>query len=195
MHRLRSGKAPIQRAVKLIPVLVMILASAIAGLSQTPSASQVEEIKKLDFLLGEWKGTGSVIHWDGSRGDEFSQKTQVKARDGGSALRIKDARSYKTPGVSHTSSLDATIYYDDGAKIYRWGGGSSSERKNDLEAKLIDVRTLQYGIPFTVTVALPNGARRTTIKITESGEWHQTLDVWKIDRWYRVEESVLKRVK
>lgn len=195
MQRLLVSAALMRRAVKLIPVLVIILTSAIAGFGQTLHATQVEEIKKLDFLLGEWKGTGSEIHWDGSHGNEFSQKTQVKAKAGGSALRIKDARNYNTPGVSHTSSLDATIYYDDEAKIYRFGGDSYSERKDDLEAKLIDVRTFQYGIPFTVTVALPNGARRTTIKITESGEWHQTLDVWKIDRWYRVEESVLKRVK
>jgi hypothetical protein len=195
MHLLQFSKAPGQRFIKLIPVLVLMLTPAVAGLCQTLAGSQAEELKKLDFLLGEWKGTGWAVNWDGSRGDEFSQKTKVEAKAGGSALRIKDERSYKTPGVSHSSTLEANISYDDEAKIYRWRGETSFGRKNPLEAKLIDVRTFQYGIPFTVTVALPNGARRTTIKMTESGEWHETLDVWKIDRWYRVEESVLKRVK
>lgn len=195
MRHLQLSKAPGRNPFKLRLILLMILTSAIAGLTQTPPVSQVEEIKKLDFLIGEWKGTGWEINWDGSHGNGFSQKAKVEAKAGGSALRVKDARNYKTPGVAHSSTLDATIYYDDGAKIYRWGGGSSSGRKNDLEAKLIDVRTFQYGIPFTVRLALPNGARRTTIKVTESGEWHQTLDVWKIDRWYRVEESVLKKMK
>lgn len=176
-------------------VLAVILSLSLAVSSQTPLVSQAEEMRKLDFLVGEWKGMGWEVYWDNSRGDEFSQKTKVEVKAGGSVLRIKDARNYKTPGVSHSSSLDATISYDEGAKIYRFGGESSHERKNALEAKLIDVRTFQYGIPFTVKVTIPNGARRTTIKVTENGEWHQTLEVWKIDRWYQAEESILRKAK
>lgn len=152
-------------------------------------------MKKLEFLLGEWKGGGWEVHWDGSRGEEFSQKTKVQTQAGGSVLRIKDARNYTTPGVSHSSTLDASIYYDAGARIYLWWGELPGVQARPLEANLIDVRTFQSGVPFTATVPLKNGARRTTIKVTESGEWHETLEVWKIDRWYKVEESVLRRVK
>jgi hypothetical protein len=187
--------SPMRGTPRLIPVLVIILASSLAASSQTPPASKVDEMRKLDFLLGEWKGKGQEVYWDGSHGDEFSQKTKVQAKAGGLALRIQDARNYKTPSSSDTSTLDATIYYDERAKIYRWRGENSYGRENPLEAALIDVRTFQFGVPFTVKMLLPNGARRTTIKVTESGEWNETLEVWKIDRWYKVEESILRKVK
>jgi hypothetical protein len=64
-----------------------------------------------------------------------------------------------------------------------------------LEAKLIRDRTLQYGMPFSATLQPADGNRRTTIEVTESGEWRETLEVWNTDRWYKVEESILKRVK
>jgi hypothetical protein len=40
-----------------------------------------------------------------------------------------------------------------------------------------------------------DGTRKTTIEITEGGEWHQTLEVWKEGRWFKSEESFLKKVK
>jgi hypothetical protein len=64
-----------------------------------------------------------------------------------------------------------------------------------LEAKLIGDRTLQYGAPFGATVQPADGDRRTTIEVTQGGEWHETLEVWHAGRWHKVEESVLKRVK
>jgi hypothetical protein len=188
--------SPVRRTLKPIGVSVLILILSFAIFSQAPSASQVEEMRKIAFLLGEWKGKGWEILWDGSRGDEFSQKTKVEVKADGSVLRIKDARNYKMTGAfTHSSSLDASIYYDEGAKRYRWRGETSYGRKNPLEAGVIDIRTFQYGVPFKVEAPLPNGARQTTIKVTEAGEWIETLEVWKIDKWHRVEESILKKVK
>jgi hypothetical protein len=195
MHRLQSSMWPVWLTLRLIPSLTVIFTSFLVVPSQTPSGSQAEEVRKLHFLLGEWKGTGWQVHWDGSRGDEFSQKTKVEARAGGSAMRIKDARKYKTPGASHSSTLDATISYHEGAKMYLWNGDTSYGREHPLAAYLVDARTFQYGVPLTVTGPLPNGARRTTIKVSESGEWNEIIDVWKTDRWYKVEESILMKVK
>ena len=90
---------------------------------------------------------------------------------------------------------DASVYYDAVSKVYRWRGENGYARKNPLEAKLVGARTFQYGALYTSDAPLPNGTRRTTIEVTESWEWHETLEVWKIDRWYKAEESFLKRVK
>jgi len=185
------------RNLLLMVAWLLTVASPCIVSSQVSSSAALDQMRKLDFLVGEWKGTGWQVNWDGSRGDEFSQKSRVQVRSGGSNLQIKDARNYKTKtiGLIQTSTLDATIYYDEVLKIYRWRGENSYGRKNPLEATLIDTKTLQYGIPFIGNVQLPNGARRTTITVTASGEWHETLDVWKIDRWYKAEESLLTKVK
>jgi len=35
----------------------------------------------------------------------------------------------------------------------------------------------------------------TTIEVKDNGEWHETLDLWHKDRWFKIEESILTRVK
>jgi hypothetical protein len=188
------------RSFGLILLLAMMLGFSVAVSGRMTSADQSEEMRKLDFLLGEWKGQGWEFRPDGSRSNEFSQKTKVQYKGDGSALRIKEARNYKTlisagQPVYHSSTLDATIYYDEGANLYRWRGENSDGRKHPLEAKLIDTRTLQYGMPLTVTLSPYDGARLITIEVTKSGEWHETLEIWMTDKWLKAEESTLRRVK
>ena len=192
-----SGFYQVRRTFRLTSVL-LVFVSLVSASGRTHPARQSDEMKKLDFLIGEWKGVGQEFRPDGSRLNEFSQKAKVQAKSGGSELRIKDEKTYKAqlqPGgpVYHNSTLAATVYYDDAAKLYRWRGEGSYGRKNPLEAKLIDARTLQYGMPFSVTVEPSDGNRRTTIEVTESGEWHETLEVWRKGSWYKAEESVLKK--
>jgi len=188
-------------------VWLIVFVLSVVTFSQTLSPNQAEEMKKLDFLAGEWKGEGWQLRPDGSRHNGFSQTTKVQAKAGNSTLRIKDVRRYKPvissgentifiPGtpVFQSSSLDATIYYDDKVNLYRWRGENSFGRKNPLEAKLIHNRTFQYGMPFSITLQPADGNRRTTIEVT-SGEWREMLEVWKTDSWHKVEESTLKRVK
>ncbi len=186
-------------AVGLLSFLTLMMALSVAASGQKPQPTQAEELKKLDFLLGEWKGTGLEFGPDGSR-QEFTQKAKVEAKKDGSELRVKDEKKYKSAmrmGVrmSRSSALSATVFYDAERKLYRWQGGNRYGRANPLEAKLIDARTLQYGMPFSVTIEPSDGNRRTTIKVNEGGEWHETLEVWDRGRWYKIEESTLKRVK
>jgi hypothetical protein len=165
-------------------------------------------MKKLDFLVGEWKGKGFQLRPDGSQENNFTQKTKVQIKDG-SLLRVKDERTYKPimsspknnniflPGtpVFSSSSLEASLYYDDTLKLYRWRGENPYGRKNPLEAKLVAEKTLQYGIPFSVAFEPSEQNRRTTIQITDAGEWHETLEIWHLGRWLLVEESTLTKIK
>ena len=204
----RPNSFLLYRALGILSVCLAVSTLSVATVGQTPSPSRADEMRKLDFLVGEWKGEGWELKPDGLRHNSFSQKTKVQAKEGNSTLKIKDARTYKPvissskntiliPGtpVFRSSELDATIYYDEKVNLYRWRGENSYGRKNPLEAKLIGNRTLQYGMPFSVTLQPADGNRRTTIEVTESGEWRETLEVWRTDRWHKVEESILKRVK
>ena len=180
-----------ESSLKLLLVLslvVLVQPFAVAR-RQTPVA-QVNEMRKLDFLLGEWKGKGWRYVYRGGR-SEYSQSVKVKNESGGSVLRARDARTYKDNGLlgSVPSSM-MTIYYDEGAKLYRLSRDSVEGRKHPFELKLIEPETLQW------EKQTPAGLIRTTIKITEASEWHETLEVWNsVDGWYKAEESVLKRVK
>ena len=173
--------------------------------AQTPAVAG--ELQQLQFLVGEWKGEGWRLRPDGSKENRFSQKTKVQVKDN-SLLRVKDERTYKpvinsgkdtifSPGshVFHTSTLDASIYYDNELKLYRWRGENQYGRKNPLEVRLVRDKTLQYGIPFDPQFEPYDGNRRITIQITDVGEWHETLEIWHSGKWYTVEESTLKKIK
>ena len=171
-------------------VLAFWLASALPLSGQTPLSSQHEEMRKLEFLVGDWKGEGWMYRADGSR-VELSQSMKVERDSRGPALRVRDTKKYKAVGLDGyplSNSETGTLYYDEGTRIYRWR--REIERKTPFEAKLIEPRTLQWEKQSTGSIA------RTTIKVTEDGEWHETLEfLLGKDGWFKYQESILKRVK
>lgn len=161
---------------------------------QKSSQTQLEEMRKLDFLVGEWRGDGWQLTKEGERGTTFSQRTKVEVKEKNAKLRIQDRKSYKQGQgmLFHSSTLDASISYDEKTKLYHWHGQYS---KSVIEAKLVAERTLQYGMPFSVTLEPEQGNRKTTIRVTQAGQWEETLEVWERGKWYIVEQAILTKVK
>lgn len=173
------------RMVLMTVLLVPVSAVAV----QTPVLDG--EMKKLEFLVGEWKGEGRE-HWPVELSDyRFTQKTKIEIKKN-SLLRIRDERQYLPYEMRHTSNLEASISYDDDLKLYSWKGKDS---KSILEAKLIDGKTFQFGVPFSVPFEPERGNQRTTIRITDAGEWHETNEIWYAGNWFVVKKSILKKVK
>jgi hypothetical protein len=171
---------PILIKVSLGLLLTVWLVAAPPLSGQTPSPAQSEEMRKLEFLLGEWKGKGWMYRADGSR-IEISQNVKVERESGGPSLRVKDTKKYKAMGLDGSSpshAETATIYFDEGTRGYRWRRGA--ERKTPFEAKLIEAGTLQW------EKHSPGSVARTTIRVKEDGEWHETLEFWlSKDGWFR----------
>lgn len=166
-----------------------MLAFPMAATSQTPASVPQEQMRKLDFLVGDWKGKGWMYRVDGSR-VEFSQSAKVKGEPDSSMLSVKGMKRYKVnfPSFSYFSRPSSvTIFYDEGANLYRWRPKNS---KNPFKAKLIDSQTLRWEMEF-----YGGNDTRTTIKVTEDGEWHETLELLLTTGWFKAEESVIKRVK
>jgi hypothetical protein len=175
-----------------------------ASASQKPSAAASEPMAKLDFLLGEWKGKGWRYRLDGSHSAEVSQSTKVKRRADGSTLNIVDKKRYPDmqivpgnpfPGMilnyPMVMSGPASLYYDEGTKLYYWRIETSQGRKQPFPATLVDAKTLKVKLEFPGSLAL------ITISVTEDGTWRETLDVWlgEKDGWFRSQETVIKKVK
>src|SRR6185295_8644941 len=103
--------------VVMVSAGMAVFALSVAAASQIGSPAQVDEMKKLDFLVGEWKGEGWVLKQDGSRSISYTQKVKVQAGSG--TLRIKDDRAYKPAyDMMGYSRLDATISYNESTKLY-----------------------------------------------------------------------------
>jgi len=100
----------------VIVIWLVTVASPLVVSSQVSAPAALEQMAKLDFLVGEWKGTGWEINWDGS-------------------------------------------------PAFQW------------------------------IVHTPESMARTTIKVDEHGEWNETLEFLLSGGWFKVRETVLKKVK
>jgi len=187
-----------------IILCLVLLTSPVAVSSQTPSSVSREQMEKLDFLIGEWKGKGGRCRPDGSCGDEISQSTKVKRGKDGSTLSINDKKNYPDlrivpgnpfPGVvlnyPVAMSGTASVYYDEKTELYYWRLETPAGRKHPFAARLAEPRVFQVKLEFPGSVAI------VTIKVTDDGEWHERQDLWMGDKdgWVKIQETVLKKVK
>ena len=199
-HQVQLRRSFLEPGAKIISALLLIVAAGVVSVGQMPSA-QLEQMKKLDFLEGEWKGKGWMYHLDGTRSAEISQSTKVKRTNNGLSFRIKDKKKYPDlqiaggafPGMILNYPMqmpaESELYYDEGSQRYHWRPDTPAGHKNPFPAMLVAEKTLKVKLEFTGSLAV------VTIEVTDAGEWHETLEIW-MDRkgtWFKLQETFLKK--
>lgn len=129
-------------------LLVLALTTTALGQAPTASPAQRDAMKRLDFLIGQWRG-GGWIEREGKR-YEFTSTETIQSKLGGVALLIE--------GVHTRYEALAILTYDDRAQTYKWRSYTTEGRGADVDAALIGPRTLRWG---------REGAFRYTIAISE----------------------------
>ena len=169
--------------VTLIPLICF--APAVLG-AQGPTGQQTE-MKKLDWLVGDWKGTGWIEMGPGGR-KEFSQTEKIQRKLDGLVLVIEGEGKAKEGGATVHSAL-AFVSYDERAKTFRWRAFTAEGRQTDTEAK-VDTHRLEWGVP------LPQGRRmRYIIERTEKGDWFEIGEMTQDgQKWRKFFEMTLHRV-
>lgn len=177
---------------KLLMVMQIGLFTALlagSALAQAPSPDvQLAEMKKLNFLVGEWRGEGWAMIGQGSR-EAAKQTETVQSKLGGLVL-VVDGLGKSTDGkdriVHHAL---AVISYDTQKKNYRVSTYQANGLAIEAEAK-VGVNTLEWGFKTE------RGNVRFTIKLTEKGEWHEVGDFSPDGKsWFKFMEMTLQKVK
>src|SRR5204862_74768 len=79
---------------------------------------QRQEMKKLDWLVGHWKGTGWIQMGPQGR-HEFTQTETIEAKLDGMVLVIEGLGKAKEDGSTVHTAL-AFVSYDHGGNKFRW---------------------------------------------------------------------------
>jgi hypothetical protein len=177
---------------KRLVALVLLFASSGFAPAQNPGSEGREAMKKLNFLVGQWKGEGWVQMGPGQR-QTVNAVESVQFRLGGEVLLIEGLGTSKTegnePAVAGHDAI-AFLYYDAKAKVFRFQAHRAGGIHVDSEAKVTD-RGFEWGFQNEHA-----GTLRFTMKLTEKGEW---LEVGEMSRdgktWYKFLEMTLQRVK
>jgi len=147
-----------------------LLLAALAVLAALPSFAANEEMRKLDFLVGEWTGEATVQM--GARPERVLQTENVQAKLDGKVLVIEGLGRRKnadgTPGDVVHDAL-GVISWNEAKKNYRFATWLAN--RPDVEA------AMEVTGPDQVKwwADTPNGGKmRYTISLTESGEWLET---------------------
>jgi hypothetical protein len=173
--------------------VVALSASAGASPGQSPApAAQRDSMKKLDFLVGEWKGEGWMEFVPDQR-QTFKGTEIVQPKLDGLLLAIEGQHRGKIGGKGEEvviHSAFALVSYDDKAKRYRFQAFTGRGNHEDTEAKVTD-KQLIWGM------SIPEfGDVRYTIKLDEKGRWFEVGEVSKDGKeWRKFFEMTLERVK
>lgn len=176
--------------MKTFALLLLVLTTS--TLAQHSSSAQLEEMKKLDFLIGEWRGEGWTEFIPGQR--RTSPITEnVQPKLGGMVLLIEGLGKTKIAGkedevvVHHALGI---VSYDATAKRYRINSYLADGRSTEAEAEFVEEG-------FQWRFQTPQGASiRYTVKLTEQGEWFEKGELSQDGKsWRQFHEMTLQKVK
>jgi hypothetical protein len=179
---------------KTILLLLISLILLLPGfvLAQDSQSAQLQAMKKLDFLVGEWQGEGWTEFVPGQRRTSpISEK--VRPGLGGMILIIEGLGKKKVDEkqeevVVHNAL--AIISYDAQAKLYRVRSYLANGRSTDAEAEFVDGG-------FQWRIQTPQGMSiKYMVKLTDKGEWFERGEMSQDGKsWRQFHQMTLQRVK
>jgi hypothetical protein len=173
-------------------LLLLLLLLPCFALAQDSQSTQLQEMKKLDFLIGEWQGEGWTEFVPGQRRTSPISE-RVQPRLGGMILLVEGLGKKKVDGkpeevVVHNAL--GIISYDAQAKMYRVRSYLANGRSTDAEAEFVEGG-------FRWTIQTPQGVSiRYLVKLTDKGEWFERGEMSQDGKsWRQFHEMTLRRVK
>ena len=161
-------------------------------LAQAPPApdpaAQAAQIKKLDFMVGEWQGEGWMDMPGGAR-ETFTSWEKVQSKLEGVALLVEGLHKSKATGKVVHQTL-AILSFDEAAKNYRFRTSLANGRSGDYTGKVVADNVFEWGMDT------PRGRIRYTIKLNDKGEWSEVGE-FSADstNWRKFFEMTLRKVK
>jgi hypothetical protein len=149
-------------------------------------------MKKLSFLVGEWKGEGWTEYAPGQRRTSPIIE-RVEPKLGGMIMVVEGLGKKNVPGkeeevVVHNAL--AVISYDAGTKLYTVRSYLADGRSTVAEARFVEEG-------FRWSFQAPQGISiRYTVKLTDKGEWFERGEMSQDGKtWRQFHEMTLQRMK
>jgi hypothetical protein len=175
-----------------IAQLALCATAAFAQSMTTPPAAALAEMKKLDFMVGQWQGEGWIETGAGNR-STFKGTESVQRKLDGTALLVEGVHRGRMGNSAEEVIVHnalAVISWDDRTQLYRFRASLADGRYTDAEARLTD-GALVWGFRQGERLSI-----RFTIRINEAGDW---LEVGEMSpdgsNWRKFFEMTMRRVK
>ncbi|MEP0712553.1 MAG: hypothetical protein ABJC55_11560, partial [Algoriphagus sp.] len=139
-----------------------------------------EKALKLNFLVGEWKGSGWIIGQDMIK-RTFDQTETVQFKLDSTALLIEGKGQSNEKIVQEALAI---ITYKGESNQYDFQSFLPSGQKGLYKSELTEGALYWY----------PTNFIRYTIRVNEQGQWYEIGEINKIGNWYPFFEMTLDKV-
>jgi len=175
----------------MLTTLVLGLTLAAAQIPDFGGKEQAEQMKKLNFLVGDWKGAGKYIV--PGREVDIESTERVEWGAGGTCLLVIGKHWMKGPNDQRLLIHDAAamIRYDLPTKLFMMRAQLANGMGNEFDVEVQD-KGFVWGIKTETA-----GSTRYTMKVTDAGEWNEvgerSTDGGKT--WTKFMEMTLSKAK
>lgn len=178
--------------MKRIAALLYLLALLpLASMAQTPASSPPAEMKKLDFIVGQWKGEGWIELRPGQR-ETFTINESAQQKVEGAVLLLEGLGTSRTQGKAEAVPVHkafAVIDYDVQAKAFRMRAYRAGTGAIDAVPQVGD-NMLVWGFHDA-----RGGEIRFTIKLNEKSQWFEIGEYSSDGKtWRKFMEMTLSRI-
>jgi hypothetical protein len=168
---------------KILLSSLLILTFGYIGQAQMPTVDVElqQEMAKLEFMIGQWEGSGWTMGPDMQR-HTFDQTENIQFKIAGTAILIEGLGT--TEGtVSHNAM--AVITYSKEKQHYLFRSFLFDGRSGEYKAELIDGKFHWY----------LNDEMRYIIHQNEKGQWYEIGQINRNGNWYPFFEMTLNKSK
>lgn len=179
--------------MKKLILLMCLLLIPVDALAQDHGTSSAAEMKKLEFLLGEWKGEGWIEMGPGGR-KTFKQTETVQSKLNGVVTIIEGLGKSKLPDTGQEVVVHqalAVISYDSTAKKFQFRAFRGDGNYIDANMTVSD-KSLIWGFRDPQR----NVEIKYTIQFNDASQWVEVGE-FSLDgkTWRKFFEMTLQRVK
>lgn len=151
-----------------------------------------DEMRRLDFLVGDWKGEASV-HAGPDRGNALQTET-VRTRLGGKILVVEGlGREKLENGTAGKPVHEAfgVVSFDEKTKKYRFDAWTAQRGYVQAWFEAGDDNSARWGFDT------PDGSKiRYSISLNDKGEWREVGEFSRDgNQWMKFMEMTLQKVK
>jgi hypothetical protein len=157
----RALRAYIASMRKIVVLLVALFAAT--------SLFAADEMRKLDFLAGEWRGDAWMQLGPDKKGYAI-QRELVQSKLGGQVLLVEGQGRLKLEdgtGGQIVHDAMAVVSWDEAKKTYRFQTWVAGRGGSDTTLDLVAPNKAVWAIES------PRGRTRFTITVTEDGKWNE----------------------
>lgn len=173
------------KTIVIFLLITTVLAISVSGQESNTADAKKVEMKKLDRMIGQWKGSGWIQQ--GPKRDTFTGTESVQRKIDGLILLIEGKFANPEGKVIHETL--AAMSYDDKAKLYKMRAYLLNGNNGEYDFKIAN-DSFEWGfqtpgggvIRYTMTI--------TAESWTEAGEFSRDGK-----SWIKFFEMKLERVK